>query len=516
MSLSAKLLFALLDFFMHNARYNAVKKFFYRLLEDSSFYYKRLFDAFIIALIFTSIFMLIFGVKNELRPVFELINFYLISAIFLVEYLLRLWVNINFTDSIDEYITKMTILHKPISLLYILHLFMKPIFLYMIKPSAIIDLLAIIPFFHELRLFRLFIIFRLFKLFNYINSLKLFASVIQSRRVEFITLFVSVLILLFIMSVMMYVLEANVEHSQINTLFEALYWAVVTISTVGYGDFAPATTIGRFFTMFVIFAGIGIFSMTTSIIVSAMSEQFTKMREEKNIESIKRKKSYLLMCGASDIAFDVIKRLKGQQIILLDADEKKLTRFEPYAHTFAFDPSLEESYERLHLSKERQIEQAVLLFDDDVQTVYTALTLRYLFSSCTIIALLNNSANRKKFALSGVTQSFYKQHIMALLTKEYLAQTTSFEAIYGMNMHNAEVTLFEIELTQYMIRYLQAINIKQQYHDMMVILGYFDATALHAFTYNPQDLSSLEAGDVLIVLGNRYSIDDLIIKLNRA
>ncbi|MBN2781966.1 MAG: potassium transporter TrkA, partial [Campylobacterales bacterium] len=85
-----------------SSRYAGVKHFFYNLLENSNFKYKNYFDAFMIMLILLSVYTLIIEVKEPLHPTLEFINNVVISFIFLVEYILRLWV----TSSISEIVIR--------------------------------------------------------------------------------------------------------------------------------------------------------------------------------------------------------------------------------------------------------------------------------------------------------------------------------------------------------------------------------------------------------------------------
>ena len=90
---------------------------------------------------------------------------------------------------------------------------------YVSSAFAIIDLLAIMPFFHELRILRLFILFRAFKIFRYTKSLQQFGQVLASKKFEFFTLMVFASVMISVSAVLIYIAEANNKDSAINTIF---------------------------------------------------------------------------------------------------------------------------------------------------------------------------------------------------------------------------------------------------------------------------------------------------------
>jgi voltage-gated potassium channel len=197
---------------------------------------------------------------------------------------------------------------------------------YISSLSAIIDVLAIMPFFHELRLLRIFILFRVFKLFRYTKSLRHLLSVLTHKKFELLTLLMFAAIVVFVSGILIYIMEANNPESPIDTLFEAFYWSVVTISTVGYGDFVPKTEAGQVVAMFIIVSGIAVLSFSTSIVVSACTERMDDIVENKLIEDISSLKQFYLICDYTQTAQQVASKLRrnGKNVVVLDRDEQKI------------------------------------------------------------------------------------------------------------------------------------------------------------------------------------------------
>lgn len=159
---------------------------------------------------------------------------------------------------------------------------------YIFSFYGIIDLLSIIPsylehFFPEthvlmmIRAFRLLRVFRIFKLIKFLNeSKRLLFAMIRSMRKILIFLFFVVLLTVFLGSIM-YLLESKV-NPQFSSIPQSIYWAIVTITTVGYGDIAPITAAGKIVSSLIMILGYAIIAVPTGILSSSMMrEQWKSM-----------------------------------------------------------------------------------------------------------------------------------------------------------------------------------------------------------------------------------------------
>lgn len=144
--------------------------------------------------------------------------------------------------------------------------------------SGIIDLLAILPFYiasgvdlRSVRVFRLFRLFRILKLARYTEALNRFKSAIKSIKEELALFAAATAFILYLSSVGIYYFENAVQPDKFTSIFSCLWWAVISVTTVGYGDMYPVTLGGRIFTFFVLVAGIGIVAVPTSLLAAALS-----------------------------------------------------------------------------------------------------------------------------------------------------------------------------------------------------------------------------------------------------
>ena len=147
---------------------------------------------------------------------------------------------------------------------------------------GMIDLLAILPFFLFaygitlnliiLRAFRLLRLVRILKLGRYSKSLSRMVLAMKIAREDLLLALAATLIMLLVASFGIYQFENPVQPEKFSSVFESLWWALATLTTVGYGDIYPITLGGRIFTGFILMIGLGIVALPAGIIASSLTE----------------------------------------------------------------------------------------------------------------------------------------------------------------------------------------------------------------------------------------------------
>ncbi len=149
---------------------------------------------------------------------------------------------------------------------------------YIFSFFGIVDLVAILPFFlssavdlRAVRIFRFLRLFRIFKLVRYSNAIRRLHRALIIAREEITLYFCVTGVLLYLAAVGVYYFENEVQPESFASVFHSLWWAVVTLTTVGYGDVYPITVGGRIFTFGVLLIGIGVVSVPAGLVASALS-----------------------------------------------------------------------------------------------------------------------------------------------------------------------------------------------------------------------------------------------------
>lgn len=489
--------------------YAKAKHFFFNLLENSNYKYKKIFDLFMIVLIFISVVILVSEVKSHVDESLLFFNNYVISIIFFIEYMLRLWVSSSVTKTIIEQSEYDTMLGNSFQLGKALKEITRVKFRYILSAKAIIDLLAIIPFFHQLRLLRIFILFRVFKLFRYAKSIQTFTSVIAAKKFEFLTLFIFASIIVFVSSVLVYVMEANNPNSPIDTIFEAVYWSIVTISTVGYGDITPTTQEGRVVAMFVIVAGIAVFSFTTSLVVTAFTEKLDEIKDMKIIDDVSKIREFYLICGYESVSKEVARQLSiNNMVIILEEDFTKAVQARNDGFTaLNYDPGSIESYKKLRINIASQVKAILCLSHSDVENVYTALTVRSFNKDVYILSILKNKTNRNKLIFAGVNELFYEKELVGIVAKEFVGQPVAFEVIHALRTNYNGIDMHEIIVNDRIIRSFKTVGGLNNKKFRVILLGVYIKSE-NRFQFNAPEGTELEVGDYLLVIGNVQFINE--------
>lgn len=164
-----------------------------------------------------------------------------------------------------EYLLRLHVADRPLS--------------YALSFFGIIDLLSILPYylglavdFRFLRSMRILRLFRLFKLIRYNLAIERFYKAFIIAKEEFTVFAVTTIILLFFAGVGIYYFEHEAQPEAFASIFHSLWWALITLTTVGYGDMVPITVGGRFFTFIILLIGLGIVAIPAGLLAAALNQ----------------------------------------------------------------------------------------------------------------------------------------------------------------------------------------------------------------------------------------------------
>lgn len=161
---------------------------------------------------------------------------------------------------------------------------------YIFSGEAIVDLLAFLPFYihvaagldlRVLRMLRLFRFLRLFQLTAYMKSARLVKNVFVQRASELKLSLVLISFMIIISSSLLYFAEHQAQPAVFTSIPATFWWAVVTVTSVGYGDMVPVTLTGKVLTGIITLAGLAIFALPVGIITAGFMDEFRKLKEKK-------------------------------------------------------------------------------------------------------------------------------------------------------------------------------------------------------------------------------------------
>jgi len=157
---------------------------------------------------------------------------------------------------------------------------------------GIIDLLAILPFYlalavdlRSLRLLRFLRLLRLLKLVRYNRAMRRVSRALYMAKEELVLFLSAILVLLYLAAFGIYQFEHAAQPDKYVSMFDALWWAVATLTTVGYGDIYPITIAGRLFTFVILILGLGLVAVPTGIVAAALAAVRREDAADKDIKA---------------------------------------------------------------------------------------------------------------------------------------------------------------------------------------------------------------------------------------
>ena len=210
---------------------------------------------------------------HESHPVLFHVVEIVVGLVFLVEYVARVWVaaeDPRYSDGLRGRLR------------------------YAMTPSALIDLLAVTPLFlhvigaeaYVIRIMRVVRVLRLAKLGRFSVATRALSHAVHARRYELVISFGVAVFILVLTSTLMYIVEGHTQPETFGSIPRAMWWAIATLTTVGYGDVVPLTTPGRILGGITAVTGVGLIAMPAGILAAAMSDAIHTRRAAEHREAL--------------------------------------------------------------------------------------------------------------------------------------------------------------------------------------------------------------------------------------
>lgn len=249
---------------------NDLKSKIFLILEpaDASGVCGRAVDIFLITLIAVNVVAVVLETVNSLFIRYETAFYFLelfSVSVFTLEYIARVWVCVDCEEFKGQKRTRLQ---------------------YVLSPLALIDLCAILPFYlsffivFDLRFLRALRLFRVFKLTRYSSAMSMLMDVLKEESKTFFAGFFLLMVLLILSASGTYIVEHEAQPEVFASIPHAMWWAIITLTSVGYGDVIPITPAGQFFGSLVSVIGVVVVALPAGILASGFADHARTNRNE--------------------------------------------------------------------------------------------------------------------------------------------------------------------------------------------------------------------------------------------
>lgn len=315
-------------------RWYRLRRFFYNNFHNDDYQstFGRYLNLFLIVLILVNTAaVLLESVRNvylSYQGFFNALELFSI-VVFSIEYLLRFW-------SIAE--------KNPFESAW------KNRWQWVLSGGALIDLLAILPayinfFVHiDLRFLRILRLFRLLKLTRYFVSLQILLRVVEREKGSFQAVIFILLIMIVMAAAGVYVVENRAQPEVFSSIPASMWWAVVTLTTVGYGDVTPITSLGRFLGALITILGVGLAALPAGILANGLANELELRKQKLELKFRLLLQDADIDLIADDEKIDTLRKEVGltteqtQDILLQLIRERKDQELEQEKNQYCFCP----------------------------------------------------------------------------------------------------------------------------------------------------------------------------------
>jgi voltage-gated potassium channel len=319
-------------------------------------------------------------------------------------------------------------------------------------------------------------------------------------RLVFITL-----TLLILGAVGIYFVE-RMRNPEFHTFSDALWWSIVTMTTVGYGDKYPMTGVGRIISAVVMLVGIGFLGMFTATIASIFVER--RLKEDRGLKPLKGLKDHIVICGWNHTVPDIISEIRAESpnrdiVIVADLELKPMD--DMHVHFISGNPS---ELSKLEMALFRQAEVAIVVPDEnippasrDASVILTTLVLKNENPDIYVCAHIQSSENADNCRRAKADEIIVESDFVAKLLGQAILDHGITRVIFELMSNRFGNQLYKVKCPSSLIghRFNDVIRIMKSEHDAITLA----VQRGDQFFTNPDGTFELREGDYLIVIAER-------------
>jgi voltage-gated potassium channel len=381
---------------------------------------------------------------------------------------------------------------------------------YITSYITLLDILSIIPYYTFPYPYRVIVLIaRILKLARFSQSIKEMLFSIQEKTFELSTVFFIFVFFVFGASIVMFSLENKVNPG-INTLFDAFWWSIVTVTTVGYGDIKPVTSSGRIIASILMVLGISGIAILTGIITTGFTDRLLKLKL--NLGGVMEKKiaklsNHYIICGYGRVGKVVASELERfhKQFVIIEEDKDAVK--EAIDHEYLTITGSATNEEILKKAKIKEAMGIALVMNSDADNLYTLITAKDENREILAIARANTEESIKKFVKLGAkTISPYQSSGYDISRMLISPRTAEFVSIIMQSDKTIEMGEFFITKdSPYANKKIKDTDIRSKYNLIIIAITEKGKETI----FNPKAEDIITPKSTLICVGTKEDMEQL-------